>query len=84
MSIFRCLVIPGIVLLFLAILPHDLDPDLIRAMVIIAAMPSAANNAMLAEQTDTAPGWAAMAVTQSTFVFIPCLIIIVPIMEKIL
>ena len=71
-------------LLILKVLPLNLDPDLIRAMVVLSAMPSAANNAMLAEETEVAPLWAARAVTQTTLLFMPTILIIVPLMEVLL
>lgn len=83
-SLLRCLVVPLIVLLILALLPLNLDPDLCRAMVVLSAMPSAANNAMLAEETEVAPGWAARAVTQTTLLFMPTILIIVPLLETLL
>lgn len=83
-TLLRCLIVPLVVLLILKVLPLNLDPDLIRAMVVLSAMPSAANNAMLAEETEVAPLWAARAVTQTTLLFMPTILIIVPLMEALL
>lgn len=83
-SLLRCLVVPLIVTLLLTQLPLSLDPDLIRAMVVLSAMPSAANNAMLAEEAEVEPAWAARAVTQTTLLFMPTILIIVPLMEALL
>lgn len=83
-TLLRCLIVPLIVLFLLKILPLNLDQDLIRAMVVLSAMPSAANNAMLAEETQVAPLWAARAVTQTTLLFMPTILIIVPLMEALL
>lgn len=78
-SLFRCLIIPLLVFGVLLLLP--LDRYVAKVLFLLFAMPAASINAMVAEAAGADFEYTSMAITQTTILFFPALILMVRLLD---